>query len=364
MADNENSIIKLDGIEEVGVKFLEMLEKACVFVVSPHGKRKDFHEAVESYKKSINNNKELDPLAKAAMIASAKKDLKEYINKSNIIMHAIEQLDEDASFDVDEDWLDYFFEYAKNISDEAVQRIWGRILAEKAYEGTDSSIQRQLIHVLSLMDTSTAMAFTNLCRITIKYPSELEIVSNSQDSRFYESRYIPLVIHEIANIAYQTDFDGAEYKRYSSCIPSNKQLSALKEIGLIQYTDDPDKHYYYPFSSKLTKIIKKGVITDINDIDDIRVVGIDNLVELDGYVIEYHGSKYKLFPKNILSIINKPLPANIKTGSVKFTTIGEKLYQLIVVEPLDGFEDIFIRHFKGLNLTVETWPNNNNNSDS
>ena len=349
MADNSFSLLNVDGFGDIVVKFLDMLEKACVWAVSPHGSKKDFNEGLEAYKKAISENDKLDPFVKGVMIASASKDFKEYINKGKIINYAIDHLKESATFNTDVDWLDYFFEYAKNISNDTVQRIWGRILAEKVNEGNDTSVQRQLIHVLSLMDASTASAFTNLCRITIKYPNQ--DVYTSQETRF-ESPYIPLALSFLyRSLGLSYPKESQEYKRsleYYECIPSNEQMSILEEIGLIQYPEDPQKSYSYPYRFGL-------IHHSISQVDDSTHKLVKT--EMKDYIIEYCGSKYKLLPKefNPQDLKNAQLPETINVGFVKFTTIGEKLYQLIEVETLDYFEDFFVDYFDKLGFSVEAY---------
>jgi len=350
MADNNFSLLNIDGLGDVVVKLLDMLEKAAIWAVRPHGAKKDFYEGLEAYKKAIDENDKLDPFVKGALIASASKDFKEYINKGKIINFAIDNLKEDAKLDIDEDWLDYFFEYAKNISNDTVQRIWGRILAEKANEGNDTSVQRQLIHVLSLMDPSTASAFTNLCRITIEFPHQN--FYSTMITRF-ESPYIPLVINTSSrSLMLALPEESPEHigcKAYCDCIPSEEQMTILKEIGLIQYLEDPKKTYSYPY--------KDGLINHIFVKQSNSSAQKLAKTELRDYVINYRGNKYKVLPKdvNTQDLANIQLPDEIDVGSIKFTTIGEKLYQLIEVEALDHFEEFFIKLYDWRGFSVDEW---------
>lgn len=61
-----------------------------------------------------------------------------------------------------EDWLMFFFDYAKNVSNEGFQEIWACVLAEEAkHAGT---ISRRLIVTLSLLDSDDAETFGRACR--------------------------------------------------------------------------------------------------------------------------------------------------------------------------------------------------------
>lgn len=109
MSDTKMSLINLDGASDVVIKLLDMLQDAVGWVVAPHGERKDFNEAVEIYKKSIEEDDKLDGRLKAAKISSARKELKQYINQSKIIAYAIEDLDHNAKLELEDDWVVIFF---------------------------------------------------------------------------------------------------------------------------------------------------------------------------------------------------------------------------------------------------------------
>ena len=50
MSDNNSfSVLNIDGLGDVAVKFLDMLEKACVWAISPHGSKKEFEEGLLAY---------------------------------------------------------------------------------------------------------------------------------------------------------------------------------------------------------------------------------------------------------------------------------------------------------------------------
>lgn len=65
---------------------------------------------------------------------------------------------------VDPDWLSFFFEKAKLVSNESMQRIWASILAEEI--NSPDSISRSLIHTLSVIGKKQAESFCNLCRFS------------------------------------------------------------------------------------------------------------------------------------------------------------------------------------------------------
>ena len=122
MPDNGFSLISLDGASNVAIKLLDMIKDAIGWVATPRGSKKDFEEALTGYKKSIEES-ESDGIIRAAKISNARKELKQYINKEQIIARTIADLQEDATFDVENDWLAYFL---------AMQKIY-QIVRSKKY---------------------------------------------------------------------------------------------------------------------------------------------------------------------------------------------------------------------------------------
>lgn len=340
MSDTKMSLINLDGASDVVIKLLDMIQDAVGWMVTPHGEKKDFNEALEIYKKSIEADEKLDGKIKAAKISSARKELKQYINQSKVIAYAIEDLDQNAKLEVEDDWLSYFFNYAQNISDESVQKIWARILAEHC--NGDTSIKRMLIHTLSLLDAESAKAFGNLCKITMHCPNPNVYM---QLGNKFVSKYIPLVLsptlYGFNLVLPEDDERHIATKKYADCIPKPNELAVLQEIGLIELPEKRGIEFEYPYNFGLVHHDFSGENNSYKK------------TELKEYIIEYGNKKYIIEPKNIskdeLSKMDgkEKLPEIIRFGSVKFSTVGETLYNILNVEKLDDFDPV-------LKICVET----------
>ena len=328
------SLIDTEALSGVAVKLLEMIEDGVGWVVTPKGGRKDFVDALEYYKKSILEDDAIPPLVKASRIATAKRDLIQYINQGKLIEKTIPLLQQDATLaSLDLDWLSYFFSYAKNIQDETIQTIWANILAEEC--NGDTSIQRNLIHVLSLLDTTTAKAFMRLCRIVIKIPIE-------QINYTFESRYLPKFIPLITPFRWYSIFfvlpdDSVEKKivmQYKSCLPSPEQLAIMKELGLINIREDTKAEFGYPYNFGLThyNFNEKG-----RSSNEYVLTGVTR----NDYLIQYYEDKFKVVPNREKYAQD---PDEIKLGLVQLSSIGEMLYRMIAIEKIEGF-DVFLEKF-------------------
>lgn len=333
MSDTKMSLINLDGASDVVIKFLDMIQDAVGWMITPHGERKDFEEALVVYKKTIEDDETLNGIVKATKLSSSRKELKQYINQGKIIAYTIEELAQNAKLEVEDDWLSYFFDYAKNISDESVQKIWARILAEHC--NGDTSIKRMLIHTLSLLDAESALAFGNLCRITIRCPNSNAYM---QLGNKFLSKYVPLVLSPVLYglnlVLPEDDVKHVATKKYVECIPKPSDLAVLQEVGLIELPEKRGTDFDYPYNFGLVHHDFTGRNNTYKQ------------TELKEYIIEYGNEKYAVEPENInrdelLKIdSNEKLPEKIRFGSVKFSTVGETLYKILNVEKLSNFDHI------------------------
>ena len=298
-----------------------MIEKSASWIVTPKNSRANFNEGVSVYIESIKNDQTLNPLEKAAKISTARKEVKQYINKGKIISYAIPDIKDDAAMDVDEDWLAYFFEYAKNISNESVQTIWGKILAEKCNGNT--SINRKLISVLSMMDVDEATMFAGLCSITFNY---YEDETNGVFTTNRTPNNVPLVVNLGQVIRLLEDKKRDSIGPYFECATGKNDFLGLVELGLIEKSESPaDFSYRY-----------NGFISIEFNNENYRIVEEDhheNKVKIDG--------RYGL----------------IKFGCVKFTLLGNALYELLSPDYCQSLEIVFKEYLKSQNFRLERLTN-------
>ena len=161
------NIVKLLPINaDVMNNIIDKISNAVGYIALPKGKRKYKLEAEEYLIKKFEANEGIPTLVKAALISNSRKILKEYTNQMDIMDIAVSQLDEKADANnLTDDWLSYFFDNCKDVSDEQVQIIWGKLLAMQC-DGSDS-IPRTTIHTLSILDSDIAKKFSKLCNFIV-----------------------------------------------------------------------------------------------------------------------------------------------------------------------------------------------------
>lgn len=161
-----NGLVDIRPIADIVMKLIDKVSDAVGWVATPHGSKADYETAVQHLIQQVQQNENLSPLEKSACIAKSRKILKEYINQNNIVNSAMEYLSEDAEPEkVDEDWLNQFFEYAKNISREDMQKVWSKVLSGEC--NAPGSIPKSLFQILANMDSEDARLYQTLAQFTV-----------------------------------------------------------------------------------------------------------------------------------------------------------------------------------------------------
>lgn len=112
---------------------------------------------------------------KVAFLASYKRLIKEYKNCKKVTNMAVPQISENARpEDVREDWFNFYFDKVRLISDESVQCMWAKILANEI--NCPGSYSRALLHTLSIMEANQASLFCNIARFCMyEYKNEKRV---------------------------------------------------------------------------------------------------------------------------------------------------------------------------------------------
>ena len=196
-----DELINFDGLGEVIVNLTNKLADGIGWIATKETPKK---LAVNTYIKEIQE-KDYDPVIKAALISNAKRIIKEYCNQNDIVKIAVQSLENEAEPEkVEEDWLVQFMDKAKMVSSQEFQWIWGKILARECNK--PGSIPLVLLYTLEKMDKEDAEAFTSLCRISVQL----------------EGEYSPMII-------------GSKFDEYKSLIGITfDKLLSLNALGLIE----------------------------------------------------------------------------------------------------------------------------------
>ena len=178
---------KLESVAVVANKLIDKLSEAVGFVFAPRGRYMHRMEGEKLFLKEIAENKELDVFTKAAIMSNTRKIIKQYKNQNDIVQIAVSNLQKSASPEnVDESWIMEFMDKCKNIQDDTIKIIWGKILAEEC--NNNGSVSKKVIHVLAYIDNEEAKIFEKICEnIVIKKSTNQRFpyIGLNMDLRFH-----------------------------------------------------------------------------------------------------------------------------------------------------------------------------------
>ena len=214
MGDKYN-LIDLGNISEpvAGVvnNFMDKISNALEWMVTPKDIKPAIIEANKSIIEEISNRQDINPIERAAIISNYKKILKEYKNQVDIMRIATEYLT--PSFipeNVNNDWITFFFDKVKNVTEDYMKEIWGKILAGEFNK--PNTYTKQLLLTISIMDSKIARRFQKI-----------------RSSCFFSSGHLYAFM-------YRTNGEDIKNtKKYEKMKIFIYDLRELDSLGLIQY---------------------------------------------------------------------------------------------------------------------------------
>ncbi len=215
IVSDKYSLVDLGNISEpaAGVvnNFIDKISGALGWMVTPKDIKPTIIEANKSIIEEISKRQDINPIERAAIVSNYKKVVKEYKNQADIMRIAVEHLEPDFKpEEVNNDWITFFFDKVKDVTEDYMKEIWGKILAGEFNK--PNTYTKQLLHTISIMDSKIAKRFQKI-----------------RSSCFYSKPYLYVFIYrtngkEIKNIN--------RYQDLSLYISDFKELDSL---GIIQY---------------------------------------------------------------------------------------------------------------------------------
>lgn len=179
----------------------------------------------------IEKRKDKDDMQTFMFLCNYKRIVKEYQRCKKVCDLAAEFLSEDARpEDVDEDWINVFFDKVKLISSEQLQFLWCKILAEEMNK--PGCISFSLLHAISMMGSTEAYSFCNLARFSFR--------------EYKGDSYHPLV------------FISSDPEAYKDSGITYSVLRTLERLGLI-YCNFPNEYIF----DKRKRLISGNHVVDV-----------------------------------------------------------------------------------------------------
>ncbi len=159
---------EISKLSETAKNFYDIIDS----ILQPRGLNAAIIDAHKKIIDSYVERTDIDAFTKAAFVSSYKRMVKEYASCAKTIRMAEPFISDDAQPEkVEEDWFAFFFDKVKIVTNEAVLKMWSRILAGEVNK--PGSFSRSLLHTLSIMSSAQAELFCNISRFCMyEYKNE------------------------------------------------------------------------------------------------------------------------------------------------------------------------------------------------
>lgn len=158
------SLIDLSGFGSAAEALVNRFSNAVGRIYEPtHLRRMAAAEVDVNKARAVADLDLTAELADRAHTRNETKLLRQQKNIDAVVLNTLKALPEDAHPErIDIDWLDLFIDQCQNVSDEAMQSLWSRVLASEAVKA--GSFRRRTLGVVASLEQFEAERFTQLCQ--------------------------------------------------------------------------------------------------------------------------------------------------------------------------------------------------------
>ncbi len=164
----DTSLVDIGKLSEPATKLIEKVSDAVGGIAKPWQTERVAKAEAKAEIIKAQTQVEISEIEKRGLQRLAREEGRKQENIESITAQAAQRLSPDANPDqIDTDWLTYFFERAKLISDVEMQTFWSNLLANEANE--PGTFSKTTVNLASTLDKSDAQLFTNFCACVWKF---------------------------------------------------------------------------------------------------------------------------------------------------------------------------------------------------
>ena len=159
---SDNSLANVGDLAKPFDTLVKKIAKGVGTLYEPRRIKKVAKAEAEAKKIKATFDIEITDLHLRAEQRRIEEEAKHQKNMEDITAKAAPHLNEDANPDaMDDDWVANLFDKCRIVSDEEMQSLWARVLAEEA--NAPGTLGKRTVNLLSDFDKSDAELFTELC---------------------------------------------------------------------------------------------------------------------------------------------------------------------------------------------------------
>jgi hypothetical protein len=184
-----NSVISLDGLAKPATRLIEKLSDGIGALYRPRQIKNLAEAEVEAAKIKARGAIEITEIERRGLARLLEQEGRHQSNFENVVRLALPEIQEGATPDeMDDDWLTRFFEESKVISDEEMQSLWGKILANEANK--PGTFSKRTLRFVSDLNKNDAALFTALMGFGWILEDELHPIVMGYTNVIYRDRGI------------------------------------------------------------------------------------------------------------------------------------------------------------------------------
>ena len=167
-------------------------------------------------------------------------EINRQVNLESIVQKSISHLGDSVSDEpVDEDWRTRYFNRAQDISNEEMQEIWGKILAEEITR--PGKISFRTLDILSNISKSEAKVFETACKLAFNHGMILKLNDEKNDLPQFGLSYNNLLMLRSAGLIYESDNLNVTFTPYK---PEDGVAFKIGDYKIMAYKPDTDKYVF------------------------------------------------------------------------------------------------------------------------
>jgi len=159
---NLPSVINLGELSKPATVLIEKISDAIGGIFEPWQIRRVSEAEADAQKNAALAQIQITDMHRRAVRRWIQEEAKKQDNIESITKKALPDVGEQARpQDVEDDWITNFFDKCQLISDQEMQALWAKVLADQA--NTPGKYSKRTVNLLASLDKSDAELFTRLC---------------------------------------------------------------------------------------------------------------------------------------------------------------------------------------------------------
>jgi len=229
--DKSMSLVNLGNLSKPADTLIKKISGAVGGIFEPYQITRVAKAEAKANLITAESEIQITGLQHRAMRRFVEEETKHQSNIENITLKALPQLDDTGDpSQIEDDWITYFFDKCRIVSDDEMQNLWSRVLSGEA--NVPGTYSKRTVNFRSDLDKSDAKFFSDLCGF----------------GWMMLGNFVPLVFDDQADI-------------YNNKEITFESLSHLDSIGLIQFdnlagfvTEDPSQKISVSYYSQVLEL--------------------------------------------------------------------------------------------------------------